>query len=88
MQDSQEKDNNKLDNQIQIGNQNNNNDLINKLTKENFEKSIQTNKPLLFEFSSKRSSADRIMLPRLRKLTKKYYDTINMLGLLLSYHTT
>ena len=58
-------------------NNNNTNNLIIELSEENFEKSINENKPILIDFWATWCGPCKFMLPIFDKLAKKYVDKIN-----------
>ena len=58
-------------------NNNNKNNLIIELSEENFEKSINQNKPILVDFWATWCGPCKFMLPVFDKLAKKYSDKIN-----------
>ena len=58
-------------------NNNNTNNLIIELSEENFEKSINENKPILIDFWATWCGPCKFMLPIFDKLAKKYADKIN-----------
>jgi len=58
-------------------NNNNTNNLIIELSEENFEKSINENKPILVDFWATWCGPCKFMLPVFDKLAKKYSEKIN-----------
>jgi len=58
-------------------NNNNTNNLIIELSEENFEKSINENKPILVDFWATWCGPCKFMLPVFYKLAKKYSEKIN-----------